>query len=391
MTEGALSHLKVLDLTHHIAGPYATKLLSGLGANVIKVERPDGGDPLRRIGPFYQDLPGPDHSCPFLYLNTDKQSVTLNLKTPTGVAMFKRLCAWSDVVVESFRPGEMAAFSLAYEDLEKVKPGIIMVSISNFGQTGPYRDYAMTDMTAQAIGGVMVIQGEADREPLSLGGYQALYAAGAAAFTATMIAVMARKLRGIGQHVDVSIFEMVANMEWKGTSAYAYDGTLRKRQGRLNDGKILRTKDGFMGALGTSAALQEVIGVPKGDERFATPEARRQNTQAYGEILESWLLSQSKVEAYHQAQALNLTWGYVSDMKDLLESPQYQARSFWREIPHPTVGKGSYARLPFRVGDLPDGPWQPAPRLGEHNATVYGELLGLERGDLGRLRAAGVI
>jgi CoA:oxalate CoA-transferase len=391
MPEGALGDLKVLDLTHYIAGPYCTKLLGGLGATVVKVERPNTGDALRQVGPFYEDVPGPDRGFPFLYLNTDKQSVTLNLKTDTGVKMFKRLAEWADIVIESYRPGVMDDFGLSYEELEKVNPNLIMVSISNFGQTGPYRDYAMTDLTSQALGGLMIMVGEPEREPLQLGAYQALCSAAVAAFTGTMTAVMARNLRGIGQHVDVSITEMVAYTEWHATSAYAFNQTSRKRRGRLTANKVLRTKDGHMGAWTQWPSIKRLVGGALEDEKFDTLAGREEHTHEYGDAVEAWLLTRNKLDAYHEGQAAGQPWGYIATMKDLMESEQYQARSFLKEMAHPTIGKGTYATVPFRIGSVPGGPWQPAPRLGEHNPQVYGSVLGYDSADLIRLHEVGVI
>jgi CoA:oxalate CoA-transferase len=391
MAEGALTGLNVLDLTHYIAGPYCTKLLAGLGANVIKVERPGRGDPLRRVGPFSNDGLGLEESCPFLYLNTDKQGLTLDLKNATGRSMLKRLVEQADVLVESFRPGVMARLGLAYEELEKVNPGLVMVSVSNFGQTGPYRDFELTDMTAQAFGGLMNEIGEPDNVPLKLGGYQALYAAGVAAFTAAMTGVMVRNLKGIGQYIDVSIFEMVAYTEWHASSYYAYNGQVRRRLGRWNQWKILRCRDGHMGVVGQFPPIHQFLGAALDDERFATVSGRHENSLALGEAIESRLLDQDKLDLYHRGQEAGVPWGYVADMDDLITSPHYKARSFFRELDHPHVGRGVYPGQPFRVGDLPGGPWQPAPSLGQHNRSIYGELLGYSDDDLTRLHEMGII
>jgi len=391
MPDGALSDLKVLDLTHYVAGPYCTKLLAGLGATVIKVERPDRGDPMRRIGPFYEDVPEAERSCPFVYLNTDKLGVTLNLKAATGVTIFEKLVRWADILVEGFRPGVMVRLGLPYEELEKVNPGLVMVSISNFGQTGPYRDYPLTDLTAQALGGLMNEIGEPDNVPLKLGGYQALYSAGVAAFTATMTALLTREMRGAGQTVDVSILEMVAYTEWHASSYYAYNGQERRRLGRYNQWKVLRCKDGHMGVVGQFPIIKDFVGEALEDERFATPALRHEHSLEWGAALETWLSDRPKLELYHSGQAAGVPWGYIADMEDLVGSPHYRERSFFRELDHPEIGSGSYAGQPFRIGDLPSGPWAPAPRLGEHNAQVYGKLMGYGRDELARLHEMGIV
>jgi CoA:oxalate CoA-transferase len=392
MREGALAGLKVLDLSHYIAGPYCTKLLGALGASVIKLERPNGGDPMRRVGPFFRDEPGLERSCPFMYLNTDKQSITLNLKSPTGVNIFHEVLAWADVLVESFRPGVMDRLGLSYETLENRKPNLVMVSISNFGQTGPYRDFSLTDLTAQALGGVMNEMGEPDGMPLKLGGYQALYSAGVAGFTAAMTGVMARKIAGVGQHVDVSILEMMAYTEWHASCQYTYNGQVRKRQGRYNPWKILKAKDGHMAVVGQWPQIQSFLSdeVPN-DERFKTPAGRLEHTLEMGELVEAALIKHEKVDLYHRGQAAGVPWGYVADMDDVLDSPQYGERQFFRELDHPVAGRGSYAGQPFRIGDLPFGPWSPAPMLGQHNQEVYGRLFGCSSDELVRLHQMGII
>ncbi|MEE8471140.1 MAG: CoA transferase, partial [Dehalococcoidia bacterium] len=181
MFEHALSDVKVLDLTWHIAGPYCTKLLADYGAEVIKVEKPGEGDPTRRMGPFFKDDPHSEKSGPFLHLNTNKKGITLNLKTATGKKILRELVADVDVLVESFRPRVMLGLGLDYPALEKINPGLVMVSISSFGQTGPYRDFKASEIVEYAMGGEMCSTGIADRDPLKIGGNVVQYQAGTTA------------------------------------------------------------------------------------------------------------------------------------------------------------------------------------------------------------------
>ncbi len=190
--EGLLKGLKVLDLTHYVAGPYATRLMAAQGAEVIKVERPGHGDPARRIGPFPDGAPHPEKSALFLYLNTSKKSITLNLKTVAGKDIFNRLLAECDVLIENFRPEVMPGLGMGFDDLAATHPGRVMTSISNFGQTGPYRDYKAGEVNLYAIGGLMYITGYADRAPLKMGARLAQYGAGQNAFVATLSAVWHR-------------------------------------------------------------------------------------------------------------------------------------------------------------------------------------------------------
>ena len=166
MIEQALNGIKVLDLTHYIAGPFCTKLLADYGADIIKVERPETGDGARRVGPFPGDLPDPEKSGLFLYLNTNKRGITLNLKTKSGVDIFKELVKKTDILVESFSPRVMPGLGLDYQTLKKIKPNLVMASISNFGQSGPYRDWKASEIVLYAMSGLMSVKGDPDREPL---------------------------------------------------------------------------------------------------------------------------------------------------------------------------------------------------------------------------------
>ena len=207
MQEQALADVRVLDLTHYISGPYCTKLLADYGADVLKIERPNSGDGSRRMGPFPKDEPDPEKSGLFLHLNTNKKSITLDLKSAETKAIVFRLVETVDIVVESFRPGTMESLGLGYEALKSAKPDIVLTSITNFGQTGPYRDYMLTDAMAYGMGGEMYSTGIADREPVKLAENVVLYQAGAVASVATMGALFASRMQAIGQHVDVSIME----------------------------------------------------------------------------------------------------------------------------------------------------------------------------------------
>ena len=195
MSEMALSDVRVLDLTRHVAGPFCTKMLADYGADVIKVERPDGGDFTRRMGPFPDDVPHPEKSGLFLHLNANKRGVTLNLKTATARGMLLELVKQVDVVVENFAPRVLPSLGLAYEDLERVNPGVILVSISNFGQTGPYRDYKASEIVLHGMGGNLRSLGLPEREPVKYGSHVALRQAGLIGAAATVAALFTREAR----------------------------------------------------------------------------------------------------------------------------------------------------------------------------------------------------
>ena len=394
MAIAPLSGLRVLDLTHLVAGPYCTKLLGGLGADVIKVERPGIGDGMRKVGPFVNDDAHEDRGCPFLYLNTDKRGVTLDLKSEQGRYIAHQLLEWADVAVENYRPGVMERLGLSYESLEKRYPKLVVVSVSNFGQTGPYRDLPLTDITAQAFGGLMNEMGEPDRAPLKLGGYQALYAAGVAAFTSTTIGLMARELHGFGQHADVSILEMQTHTEWHASVQYSYTAQERSRLGRWNNWKILKGADGYLGLVYNDRswpALRQLVSGALNDPKFDTLDGRTKHTLELGAAVEGWLSARPVRETYHSGQKLGIPVGYVASMEDLAESPQYQARGFLGSLDHPVAGIAKYPGVPFAMGGYPTVPRAPAPQLGQHNQEIFGDMLGYDRSDLVRLRESGVI
>ncbi|SVC39818.1 uncharacterized protein METZ01_LOCUS292672, partial [marine metagenome] len=252
-TDQPLSDLRVIDLSHGIAGPYCTKLMADFGADVIKVERPGEGDYARKLGPFPGDVPDPEKSGIFLLLNTNKRGITLDLKTPEGVDALKELVRGADVLVESFKPGVMDRLGLGYDTLSKINPNLLMTSLSNFGQTGPYKDYEMSELVLYAMGGRMNAAGLPDRHPLKLGGNHTQYQAGNNAAMATMFAWYGRDHKQLGgQHLDVALFETQMasiNQRLMGLVAYQYTGDKGKRLGPLRagyPGGVFPCADGYI-------------------------------------------------------------------------------------------------------------------------------------------------
>ena len=232
MSAQALSDVKVLDFTHYIAGPYCTKLLADYGADVLKIEHPEGGDGSRRLGPFPGDDPHSEKSGLFLHLNTNKRSIALNLKSRAAREIVTELVKEVDIVVESFRPGTMSRFSIGYEYLKTINPSLVMTSISDFGQTGPYRDHRGSEIIFYGMGGEMYSTGLDEREPVKLGGTVVLYQAGATAAVATMGALFAAFDQGLGQHVYVSILDtQVGSIDRRMSMllAYQYNGEITRR------------------------------------------------------------------------------------------------------------------------------------------------------------------
>ncbi|MFW6125606.1 MAG: CaiB/BaiF CoA transferase family protein [Chloroflexota bacterium] len=401
--ELALTDVTVLDLTHYIAGPYCTKLLADYGAQVIKVERPDGGDGARRMRPFLADDPHPEKSGLFLHLNTNKKGVTLNLKTTTGVGILMELVKDVDLLVESFRPGVMARLGLDYGALAPVNPSLVMTSVSSFGQTGPYRDFKATELVISALGPHMYVEGEADREPLMYPGYKAQYLTGTNAAAVTLGALWGSEASGVGQHVDVSIMECLSSPPEGAASlvSYAFSGRDPERAGYRRPGGypwgVYPCKDGYVFVWGmvpmfwprTVAWLDRPELLE--DERFVTGDARRQHRDDFEAILLPWLEERKVEEVVRSAQAHRLPTTPVYRIDEVLEDRHFRERGFFVEIKHPTVGTLTYPGLPFQLPQARSEQQHPAPLLGQHNREVYVERLGYTDKDLVALRKAGVI
>ena len=399
-----LSDVKVLDLTWYIAGPYCTKLLADYGADVIKIERPDQGDPARRMGPFLNDEPHPEKSGLFLHLNTNKRGITLNLKTETGKRIFKELVKKVDILVESFRPRVMPSLGLAYKTLKEINPQLVMVSISNFGQTGPYRNFKGSELIFQGFGGYMYLMGTSDREPSKKAGNVIQYQVGLTAAVATMVAFYGAQTRGYGDHVDVNgIREEITSVDGKTymTSAYQYTGHLygRKPPGYST---IRPCKDGYVFLIGVGSTtgalffpgLAKMLKLtPEQIKEWGRPEILNDPLKA-GEFEEKfltpWLLERNMREIVEAAQAAGVMSTPCNTPGTLLSDPHFRDRGYWAEIDHPVSGKLTYPGAPFRMGE---GGWEirrPAPLLGQHNQEIYGEF-GYSNEDLVQLKQTGII
>ncbi len=382
----ALDDLTILDLTHHIAGPYATKLLADFGANVIKVE-PPGGDIAREIGPFQGDEPHPEKSGTFFFLNTNKRSVVLDLKTSAGRDALAALARKADLVVESFAPGTLDRLGVGYDFFRAINPALPLVSISNFGQTGPYRDYRLTDLTLYAFAGEMYSMGETDREPVKMAGTAALFESGAAAAVAMMGAIFASKRHGIGQHVDISLAEThFGGVDRRHATAIAYQFSGRKTlrvasHGGGMPGGIYPCADGYVDF--TNAGLypdrvRDMVGNPEwmDDPRYSDP-AQRLNPiviEEWNANFIVWCLERTKREIWAEARRARVLCGPMFTMEDLFTDPHFRQRGFWATASHQAMGE---VTLPGRPLVMERGGWQlrrAAPLLGQHTAEVLAEV-----------------
>ncbi len=396
----ALEGIRVLDLTHHIAGPYCTKLLADFGAQVTKVERPGSGDPGRSMPPFAGDEPHPDKSLPFLYLNTNKLSITLDLKSATGRQLLRRLADESDLIVENFRPKTLPSLGLDYDTLRQSNPSAVMVSITNFGQTGPYRDYEATDLVEYALSGIQYIFGDNDREPLKHGFNQAQFKAGTDAASASLIALYHRAMTGKGQWIDISIQECIATALRDTTSAFAYTGAVKWRRpseaGELPRSPV-ETRDGYIvpiafGGVDWDATVDFLESDELAEERFSAPEGRLQHAGDLDRILRDAFRQYEKEDLFYRAnQRRGLIYGIVQDASELYENPQFRHRGYFAEIDHPVAGKAEYPGAPFDMSLTPWSVESSAPTVGQHNVEVYVDEMGMSHEELGQLVEAGVV
>ncbi len=402
----ALTGIRVLDLTHLIAGPHCTKLLADFGADVIKIERPARGDPARHMGPFFHDVPHSEASALFLHLNTNKRSLTLDLKSTEGRQIALELAARSDVLVESFRPGTMERFGLGAEELRARNPKLVVTSISNFGQSGPYRDMAASEITLSAMGGPMNITGHRDHFPLKLGGNVVQYHAGANAAFATLAAIHAVEGgRPFGDHIDVSIYETQAGFRDRrviALTAHAYTGDIGRRpETGVRPGSGVRPAlDGYVNIFAGGPArfgrFLEMIGREdlKQDPRIQNPLLLPNHPELAEEIENSylvWLMSHTKREAAAIAQHHQLLAAPVNEIKDVVEDPAFIDRGAFETIEHPFTGPLRYPSRPFILAASPRQPARRAPLLGEHTESILCDELGYAHEDLGRLGAMGVV
>ena len=392
-----LSPYRVLDLTDE-KGLLCGKLLGDLGADVIKIERP-GGDPARKIGPFYHDEPDSEKSLFWFAFNTSKRGITLDIETAAGQEIFKKLVETADLVIESFPPGYMDELGLGYSAMEKVNPGIIMVSITPFGQTGPYKDYKAPDIVAWAMGGQMYPWGDADRPPIRISHHSQAYlhAAGRAA-VGGMMAIGHREMTGEGQQIDVSIQEAVVGATFLVTASWDMTKVILKRGGReprnVRVKQIQPCKDGYVVCSFTSgikaSANRGIIewmeeeGVAdnflKGFnwDTFDLTTATQETVDSLEEPTSRFLMAYTKAGLLEGAVKHRAFLYPVSTTADILESVQLAVRGFWVELEHPELGTTiTYPGAFAHSSEATPRVTRRAPLIGEHNQEVFEQELGI--------------
>ncbi|MBM4445097.1 MAG: CoA transferase [Chloroflexi bacterium] len=416
-----LDGCRVLDLTDE-KGLFCAKVLGDFGADVIKVE-PPGGDPSRNTGPFYEDVPHPERSLFWFATNTSKRGITLNIAVSEGRDLFRRLVKTADIVVESFPPGHLDSLGLGYAGLREVMPGIILTSITPFGQTGPYAGYRATDLVAAAMGGMARILGDLGRPPVRMSADPQSYLhAGLQGALGSMMAYYHRDMTGVGQHVDVSMQEAVELTLMNAVEIFEILGanlvglgqffvSVRPQAGPLFTRTVVPCKDGyvtlmfgggaFAGSSQSSRALvdwanSEGYALEMKDFDFATMWDNATLTQvesdARNSCIAKFLMTKNKAELYEEAVKRGILLAPCATFEDVLGNIQLEARGFWQTVEHPELGQAlRYPGAPVKIKETPWRIGRRAPLIGEHNREVYAGELGLSGEEMARLKSNGVI
>ena len=404
MADGALSDLTVLELARGIAVAFCGKSLADLGADVIKAE-PLEGDRSRRQGPFPDDVPHPERSGQFLYLNTNKRGITLNLESEGGRRIVRDFAGKVDLILCDLPPRELEEKELDYDHLRTRNGRLIMTSITPFGLVGPYRDYRGTDFTSVLMSGVgretpyNEVTDLESQPPLVSGGFQADYVSGLTASAATMIAVFHCSTYGEGQLVDISAVESMTNMIRPSYAQLSYnpDQPSRPRE-KVGFPWVLPCKDGYLSLSPFNfdhwwADFKPIMGNPEWaeSELFDTREGRTANADALEPLILEWTMQHTREEIYGWCLERQLPCFPVNSIADLVDSPQYNARDFFVDVEHPVAGTIKQPGAPARYSG---GVWEirrPAPQLGEHNQEILCGLLGYTGEDLLALARSRVI
>lgn len=406
---GALQGVRVLDLSGEF-GQFCGRLMGDHGADVIKIEPPEGDD-VRRLGPFYEDVEDVDRSLYWHAMNTSKRSVTLNLETDRGQALLHRLLADTDIVVESYYPGTLARWGLDFESLHAQYPSLIMASVTPFGQTGPYRDYRATEMETLALGGFMSVCGDPDRPPIRVSQPQATVFSSVNAYMGAMLAYYHCLRGGEGQHIDASMQEGATNLHYAQLIWNAY-GFVSPRMGTtlmfgagISIPISYACKDGYVQAI---PALSWDTFIPwinehgmAGDlmnvewqerlESLVTDWTQEHVDYACG-VIGDFLAGFTKRELHEESIRRRQMLYPVQTVRDAREDRQLLDRGYFVDFDVPALGGPlTYPGEPYRMSATPWRMARPAPTLGEHNAAIYGETLGLSEDEMAALRREGVI
>jgi CoA:oxalate CoA-transferase len=406
-TRGPLTGLRVIDLTRILAGPYCTMVLADLGADVVKVE-PPGGDPSRGTGPFVPALDGVEPPDPrgygtyFMSVNRGKRSMVIDLKKPEGRELLLELVDSADVLIENYRPGTMENLGLGYEEIKARNPRAIMVSVSGFGQTGPYRQRAALDIIVQSMGGMLSITGEDGGGPVRPGVSMGDITAALFTSIGVLSAVVERERSGEGQHVDMSMLDCQAAILENPLMRFFAMGDIPERIGTrhpvVSPVQALRTQDGYVaiavsdGPTGHWGTLCREIGHPElaEDERFRTGWTRTQNYAELAPILETAMATSTTAEWVDALSSKGVPVGPVQDVPQVASDPQLRSRDMFVELSHPGAGPVTFTNTPVKHSRTPGGVHALPPDMGQHTDELLAEL-GLDGARIQELRDSGAV
>jgi crotonobetainyl-CoA:carnitine CoA-transferase CaiB-like acyl-CoA transferase len=391
-----LNGITVLDFGQIYNGPYCGYLLAMAGARVIKVESPQG-----------EGLRGRAESSsatyPFAMLNANKEAITLNLKTPRGIALLQGLVGRADVLLENFSPGTMDRHGVGSEVLRGINPRLIYAAGTGFGRTGPHRDYLAMDITVQAMSGIMAITGDGDGPPLKAGPALCDFLGGIHLYGGIVTALFQRERTGAGCVVDIAMQDTVFPTLATAIGAMHYLGEHPKRNGNRHPAlslapyNVYRAADGHVAIIcireGHWRALLDAMGRPElaDDPRFADMRARAQHMDAVDAVVEAWTSRLPKADVFRIAQSHDVICAPVQDLVDVLDDPHLRARGMLLPMQHPLLGAAVLPTTPLRFEGIEPPPPQPCRALGQDNVAVYGELLGLAPDDVAALHDQDVI
>lgn len=393
---GPLAGIKVLDLSRFISGPMAGSMLAEMGADVIKVERP-GGEDSRTLGPAVNGM-----SLYTMNYNRNKRAVTLNTRSAEGRELLGKLVQWADVVIENYRPGTMEQMGFGYAKLDELKPGIILTSVSGFGQTGPYSERPLFDFLSQAVSGLMSLNGSDADPPMLTGVFisdcvTAIYAA-----FGTMVALFEKQRSGRGQVVDVALLDSIFSCMGAVVPAYVMAGIMPERFANKDPwaapAKVFVARDerAVLVAAGTDALfprMARLLGRPEmaTDAKFNSVDARVANRGELEGAVGDWVAARDAQTAVEELSEAGIPCGIVADIPAAVQNPQLLARQMLVEQHHPTVGRTVQPGVTVKLSRTPGEIRMPPALVGEHNREIYCGLLGLTEDELCELEAAGAI
>ncbi len=404
----ALGHLKVLDLTRVLAGPWATQNLADMGAEVIKIERPEVGDDTRTWGPpFLKDAQGREtrDSSYFLCANRGKKSVTLDIATPEGQDIIRQLVRDADVLVENYKVGTLARYGLAYDDLQKINPRLVYCSVTGFGQTGPYAALPGYDYVFQGMGGLMSITGVPDGQPgaapMKSGIAISDLLTGMYATSAILAAIESRHVTGKGQHIDMSLLDCIVSISSYQALNYFLSGQIPQRMGNAHSNmvpyQVFKCKEGdIIIAVGNDsqyAAFCKVIARPllATDPQYSTGPQRNRNRGSLIPLIAEAMLAKTMEEWVTLLEVSNVPCGPIFNMKQVFEDRQVIHREMRRDLPHSAGVEAPSVANPIRFSETPIQYGRSAPLLGEHTQEVLQNYLGLSTERLAALKAQKIV